>query len=282
MTTPARIFGIKARDAKTAVLFRRGPSKHVQLLTWNLAKDTITPGQWVKLAVYPMRSDLSPDGRHLIYFAATHKGGPASNWTAISRPPYWTALHFYGQSHAWNGGGVFFDNKRFWPDRGFGSSEVKKIASGLTEVKTAPRWIEARMGEDTVLYFPRLLRDGWTLDDTTEKPARYGSTLITRFSRPAHKGWRLCKTFTSSIEQKGPYGNVYWETHSLVKSGDEIPLNDEWAEVDQHSVIYAAKGAVYRLPVTSSGPGEAKQIANLTPNRFSSVIAPYAGLARSR
>jgi hypothetical protein len=60
---PARITGIVARGAPLAVLFRRGPSKQVLQLLWNLETDEITPGQWLKARVYDERADLSPDGR---------------------------------------------------------------------------------------------------------------------------------------------------------------------------------------------------------------------------
>src|SRR5689334_24179596 len=43
---PCRLFCILARDAATGVIFRRGPSRWVQLIKWNTATDTFEPGQW--------------------------------------------------------------------------------------------------------------------------------------------------------------------------------------------------------------------------------------------
>lgn len=59
-----------ARDAPTCVLFRRGPSKWTQLVKWRTNTDSFDAGQRFKGRVYEHWSDLSPDGRFLIYFAS--------------------------------------------------------------------------------------------------------------------------------------------------------------------------------------------------------------------
>ena len=66
----ARLFVIRAREAPLAVIFRRGPSKQVRLISWNTDTDDFEGGQWFKGRIYERRCDLSPDGRYLIYFAA--------------------------------------------------------------------------------------------------------------------------------------------------------------------------------------------------------------------
>ena len=94
MTAPrasTRLYVLLARKAPIAVVFRRGPSKQVLLLTWNTETDELRQGQWFKGRIYERRCDLSPSGEKLIYFAAKHRG-PHGTWTAVSRPPYLTAL----------------------------------------------------------------------------------------------------------------------------------------------------------------------------------------------
>ena len=55
-------------------------------------------GQWFKGRIYEKRCDLSPDGTKLIYFAQKINTRTLNDpkysyaWTAISRPPYLTAL----------------------------------------------------------------------------------------------------------------------------------------------------------------------------------------------
>jgi hypothetical protein len=86
-----RLFVILARAAPVAVVLRRGPSKDVLLLRWDLATDSFEAGQWLSGRIYERRCDLSPSGERFIYFAANHRP-PLGTWTAVSRPPYFTAL----------------------------------------------------------------------------------------------------------------------------------------------------------------------------------------------
>src|ERR1043165_3358949 len=100
------IYVLMAREAPRAVIFRRGPTRRVLLLSWDLETDEIVPGQWFKGRVYEHRCDLSPDGRLLIYFAAKFWRTPEA-WTAVSQPPYFTALARWMKETAWGGGGLF-------------------------------------------------------------------------------------------------------------------------------------------------------------------------------
>ena len=72
---PARIHAILAREADKAVVFRRGPSSKTAILEWDLKADKFKLGQWFYGSFYPYRCDISPDGRHLVYFAAKYGRG---------------------------------------------------------------------------------------------------------------------------------------------------------------------------------------------------------------
>lgn len=91
---PARVHPILARNARTAVIIRRGPSKAVCTMLWDRGRDEFKLGQWLRGRIYERRCDLSPDGKHFIYFAMNGKwDGPVKgSWTAISRAPYLKAL----------------------------------------------------------------------------------------------------------------------------------------------------------------------------------------------
>lgn len=99
---PCRLYAIVADDAPVAVVFRRKPRRWWHLLAWNLAEPAVTSGAWFKGRLYPRRSNLSPDGRLLCYFAM--KGNPFSRWHqywAVSRPPWLTALAAWANSGTW-------------------------------------------------------------------------------------------------------------------------------------------------------------------------------------
>ncbi len=104
-----------ARENARAVILRTGPSKLNRLILWDRDTDTFTDGQWLKARIYPERCDLSADGRHFLYFALDGRWDSESlgSYTAISQPPWFTALALFAQGDTWAGGGRFLDRRRF-------------------------------------------------------------------------------------------------------------------------------------------------------------------------
>lgn len=109
-----RIFVIPAADADEAIVFRRGPSSSLHLLKWDMVHDTFEPVAWFRGSMYPEKCDLSPDGKLLLYFAlqgAKTRTSYTHAWTAISRPPWLTALGLWPQGTTYGGGGRFVGNR---------------------------------------------------------------------------------------------------------------------------------------------------------------------------
>jgi hypothetical protein len=161
----ARLFILLASEAPVGVILRRGPSGQVLLIRWNLEQDTFEEGQWLKGRVYERRCDLSPDGELLLYFAADQRRS-MSSWTAVSRPPYFTALALWPKNNTYGGGGIFVSGTKLLLDRQ--EWEKSEIAEGFS----IPGWLDVgllgRSGgwEDFDLSSPwslRLRRDGWNL-----------------------------------------------------------------------------------------------------------------------
>lgn len=201
---PARIYGFVARDARKAVLLRRGPSKQVRLLAWDLETDRIKPGQWLKGRIYERRCDLSPDGSLFAYFAAKHRG-PVAAWTAVCRPPMLTALTFFPKDDCWGGGGLFTNERslslnhimaahhdvlpekkrtkgrktpkymkipglRPWEVIGDEGVPFTRGLSGTARntlnLRISPLGEHSGRGEDNPIEDMRLRRDGWTIAET--------------------------------------------------------------------------------------------------------------------
>src|SRR6266496_5416829 len=91
----ARLHVLLAREAPIAVILRRGPTNWVQMIKWRTDTDTFESGQWFHGRVYVESCDLSPDGQLLVYFAGKFNQKTMQDdkfaWTAISKPPYFTA-----------------------------------------------------------------------------------------------------------------------------------------------------------------------------------------------
>lgn len=107
------IHGLLASGAPAGVLLRRGPTMWTELVWWDTATDRFQRGQWFRGRIYTRRCDISPDGELFVYFAAKRgnarvlEGGYAETWTAVSRPPFYTALSLWPKGDSWDGGGWF-------------------------------------------------------------------------------------------------------------------------------------------------------------------------------
>lgn len=126
-----------ARDVHKAVILRQGPTQVWRMILWDRRDDTFLDGQWTRQRVYPERCALSPDARHFIYFMLDghwdHDGKGA--YTALSQPPYWTALALFPVGHTWWGGGRFFDAVHYESD---GETDIIGRDEGMMRVFRVP------------------------------------------------------------------------------------------------------------------------------------------------
>jgi len=110
------MFVLLARQANVGVILRRGPTKWFHVTLWDTQKDAFEGGQWFRGRIYPERCDVSPNGKLFLYFAGKFRQrdvgrGYHRTWTAVSRPPYLTALALWPIGDTWGGGGVFLDDR---------------------------------------------------------------------------------------------------------------------------------------------------------------------------
>jgi hypothetical protein len=105
-----------ARQAHIGVILRRGPTEWWRTSLWNTKRDAFEGGQWFRGRIYPEKCDVSPNGKLLIYFCGKWKSrnieaGYGATWTAVSRPPYFTALTLWPMGSTWGGHGAFVDDQ---------------------------------------------------------------------------------------------------------------------------------------------------------------------------
>lgn len=281
MTNTARLYALIARDARKAVVFRRGPSKNVLLLDWDLKTDTLTPGQWFKGRIYERRCDLSPNGDLLVYFAAKHHG-PLGTWTAVSRPPYLAALALWAKGDAWGGGGLFDDARTLRLNHRLGHES--HVADGFTLPKTfrvkglgeRPGW-----GEDAPIHTMRLARDGWSevlageaSDYTSKGPFSWVYYAPMVVEKAVRGKARLRVSLHGIGERDGPW---YVQTAHVVDEAAS-PIAElgriDWADLDHTGdVLFARNGCLYRLSGHNL-TGEAALVADLNALRFQPRVAP--------
>lgn len=283
---PARLHVILAREAPVGIVLRRGPSKRVCTLHWNLKDDTFTLGQWLKGRIYERRSDLSPDGRHFLYFAMNGKWHQESlgSWTAISRTPYLTAITFYPKGDCWNGGGLFTTNRTYW----LNGAHATDYEDTTLRQDTAFQLMEHFGSECTGVYYPRLIRDGWICRAPVEFSQPGASDFqdhsASIFDRPIGYGWTLRKI---AHEQVGaPEGKgCYWDEHELRHPASgriEARPGWEWAELSAGRLLWAEAGCLYAATMGPHGPTSSVKLADFNGMAFRRVVASYGSLSSKR
>lgn len=292
-----RVFAILARDAPVGVIFRRGPSKQVLLIKWNLEDDSFEPGQWFKGRIYERRCDLSPSGRRLIYFAADYKE-PYFSWTAVGRPPYLTALALWEKGDCWGGGGLFEKESSILLNHASGFRPVPKESKLPRWMKVRPLGAHAGAGEDHPIYHLRLIRDGWALvQEGRTTMNKHGSKVWIEidppeiYTKPFHFAdgatvhLRMC--LHGINERDGSWYILEYELKER-ETGQAVSLGRiDWADWDRNGdLLFAREGRVFRLKYDPAvprdrlrvDPAAAKEVADFQALAFEERAAPAESL----
>ena len=282
-----RLFVVLARQAPVGVIFRRGPSKQVQLIKWDTSKDHFEYGQWFKGRIYEHRCDLSPSGEKLIYLAANWKKLDLGSWTAVSKPPYLTALALWPNLGAWGGGGLFEHentvclNHRF--DMGY-----DKLAEGFElpqNINVKPLGKLSGHGEDDPIRHEHLIRDGWKFIDAgkrTEHPYDPSSKIWITYDPPityqkTHNGYVL----TMQIKGFHEWGGSHDVTEYLMSKAHDKDLVNlgrmDWADWDaKDDLLFARSGKLYRYKMQNSAfdLNKVVELADFNDLKFEEKVAP--------
>lgn len=254
-----RLYVLLARDSSDAVIIRRGPSKRVQLVSWQRDEDKFAPGQWFKGRIYERRCDLSPSGKFLLYFAASHKP-PLYAWTAVSRPPFLSALALWPKGDCWGGGGLFVREREIHLNHPAHQMDLAEKNSLPKHFKIARTNEQAGCGEDFPIYHLRLLRDGWQPIEKEECNAKEKTEPLYHFNlpitysktRPAeaskrNNGDQLKMSICGIAEPNNPWYIVEYQIEAssgtILKELGRL----DWADWDSNGdLLFAKQGKIFR------------------------------------
>jgi hypothetical protein len=245
-------------------VFRRGPSKHVLLVRWNLSDDSFEAGQWLKGRVYERRCDVSEDGERLIYFAANYgEHHTLRTWTAVSRPPYFTALALWQKGDAWGGGGLFPNQNEILINH---PAESIVLADGAqipadVDVSMLPN---AGHGEDDPIFRERISRDGWVLIQEGHWVQHQSGSGISWTADPAETWHRShphrpqdCALQMRTLGVNELQGSWYVTSYELVNRAGHVVRDlgrADWADWDSSGDLLLARGGkIFRTTVGSDG-----------------------------
>jgi hypothetical protein len=257
------LYVLLARKAPVAVVFRRGPTKQVLLVRWDLSDDSFEAGQWLKGRVYERRCDLSEDGERLIYFAANYRDRSLRTWTAVSRPPYFTALALWPKGDAWGGGGLFPSQTEVQVNH---PADCVVLADGSqlpanVMVSVLP---SAGGGEDEPIYNERISRDGWVVIQEAQWVRNDSDSGVSWTSNPAEAWHRRhphrpqqC-ALQMSTHGIGEFQSSWYVTsYELVDSKGRVVRDlgrADWADWDSSGdLLLARDGRLFRTTVAAEG-----------------------------
>jgi len=259
---PARLKFLFSQKGKRCVILRRGPSDWVRLILWDMVKNEFLPGQWLN---GPIRDfDISPDGEHLIYFVSYHKTRAPYLWTAISKPPYFTALAMWPISDAWGGYCAFVDNSKIYIERGIYQDKLE-----LSAKHTLKRYslVDKVHNRDFGLGW-KMERNGWIRAMSNDNPVGEGKFF-------AWKKNLLQKRLTLYLQYKTTKGGIkhnYW----LESNEERITLPSvDCADLDPFGrLVVAQSGILSFAKVDDSNELILDEIADFNAQFPEEIIAP--------
>jgi hypothetical protein len=213
-------------------VFRRGPTNWSHVGRWDLAAGRYEPGAWLRGRIFPRRSDLSPDGRLLCYFA--HK--PTAKWeqgeayVALSKLPWLTALHAFSTCGTWTRG--FF----FTEDGGFDNFQDAKlpISYGLRSIP--------------MVQFANERRRAW--EETRDSPSRDPKDVWDQHRNARMQKCQPLGNRVLYVESVGWAGGEFGVnqavdglrvSYSLESDGDLKQLDElQWADWDREGRLLVA------------------------------------------
>jgi hypothetical protein len=219
----------------------------------------------------------------LIYFAAKTKG-PIPAYTAISKPPYFTALALWPSLGTYGGGGLFATDDHVELNHDPFHRELGEGFSLRRGMQVSALGEHAGRGEDVPIQDFRMIRDGWRVvsEGRARRQSMRARTWIVFdpphvFAKPRPKTLELeLEQRLRGIHQKnGPW---YVLDHALVdrSTGRETLFEGcEWADWDhQGDLLFARDGCLLRARVARGALEEPRTVIDLRDATFERVIAP--------
>jgi hypothetical protein len=238
-------------------------------------------GQWFKGRIYERRCDLSPSGEKLIYFAANYRS-PLYTWTAVSRPPFLTALLLWPKGDAWGGGGLFNNERTIGlnhPQSQWDLAAEFALPKGMS---VEPSGIYAGRGEDDPILHQRLLRDGWNFRQAPEvRENKLTSRIWQEFSKKeiwakSSGSWTL-EMLVAGIHERD--GSWYALEHRILDAQERVALDlgrSDWADWSRSGeLLFAREGCLYRIVVDGKSElGTPEELIDLRDLKFEPSVAP--------
>jgi hypothetical protein len=276
---PCRLFPIFARQAPRAVIFRRGPTDWVRLILWHTDTDQLEYGQWFKGRIYERRCDLSPDGSLLVYFARKISGRTIRDkrytyaWTAISRPPFLTALALWPKGDCWAGGGLFGNDTSLVLNHG--PTQAEPHPNHLPPTSMIVRSNPSARGEDGPIFFARLIRDGWQVMQTWPGIKVHWAPTISDMPRLTA---RKHPTLPFQVQFAWSIDGYLLTQETAVTDSQGWPVVDtghaDWLDWDQRGRLVVLRDGKVLVGEPANNTFALRELVDLNPQEPEAMLAP--------
>lgn len=154
---PSRIHLIAARNAPILVVLQRKSAKLFHVITVGTDTHWIDEGSWFRGVIYAIDSDVSFDGKFMVYRARGRGGTKAwgDTWSGVCRLP-WLKTLVHVESPITGGG--YFDGPAELKTHGWDCSE---IVSSSDVPFTIARDSKRHFGDELAVIYGRFERDGF-------------------------------------------------------------------------------------------------------------------------
>jgi hypothetical protein len=230
---------LRARDVEIAAILRRGPTKQVRMIRWDMRRDELQRGQWVAARIYAYASRITPDGKYVDY----HGIRRGDTWRAIAKPPYFTPLAVWGGINGQPGG---------WE-----SPTGAPLPAWLTpgwRVENRNDWVAA--GEEAAPFRERIPHPAFR---ELELQRRDATPVMDGYASWTDRHSEVFRIFDLRSETAHDLGTADW--------ADWHPSGD---------LAIARDGTISRIPIVQRVPGEPRVIADFNGETFEKLPPPKA------
>ena len=178
MTPPgtARIHLLPAKAAPFAAVIRRKPSKCFHIIRWNTVTGALEHGSWFQGKLYPLESDVSHDGRWMVYSALGARG---QTWSGLCELPWLQTVVERKAPLILGCGG-------FWP-----AADELRLGGWTSEEEPSvplPFRLTKDQSHERLLY-QRMQRDGWRRSGPSGTGHETGNPYGSIVPPPDDPGW---------------------------------------------------------------------------------------------
>jgi hypothetical protein len=150
----SRIHLLAAREAPIIVVLQRKRARLFHLITLDTQSHRINEGSWFRGVLYAIQSDVSFDGRFMVYLA---RGEHGETWSGLCRLPWLRTLVHVEKPPT---GGGYFSGPGDLKTHGWGCRE--KVFSAEDVPFTIERDPKRHFGNELANIYGRFERDGFT------------------------------------------------------------------------------------------------------------------------